>query len=372
LTTANYFDEEQNYTFVISPNQLTSTQVCFAAGTLIRTPKGDLAVETLKPGDLVVTASGAARPVKWIGHRDIDFRLGPELHSARPIRIAADAFGPDRPSQDLYLSPGHSICVDIVGEMFVPIGYLVNGATIARAESDTISYWHVELDSHDVLLANNLPAESYLAMGNRGSFEEMRGLLPAILDGGDRTHADFCRPVLTEGPVLEFVRQRLVARAEEIGWGPVRDPDLRLMVDGRIVRPLIEDGVAAFLFPASARDVRVASATFTQTTLGKSDNRSLGLTVVGLSFSASHGGEPRRVRLDDERLRDGFYAVEMHGSAFRRWTTGEAILAPELWEGLSGQIALLITYDRSTIRGWTAPARKAASAEAMPKLYAIG
>ena len=63
---------------------------------------------------------------------------------------------------------------------FIPVGYLVNGATIAQVEVDEVSYWHVELDSHDVLIANNLPAESYLAMGNRGFFEERRGLLPAI------------------------------------------------------------------------------------------------------------------------------------------------------------------------------------------------
>jgi hypothetical protein len=77
-----------------------------------------------------------------------------------------------------------------------------------------------ELDSHDILIADNLPAESYLAMANRGAFEEPRGLLPAMVEGGRRPHADFCGPVITEGPTLDFVRRRLAARAEEIGWEP--------------------------------------------------------------------------------------------------------------------------------------------------------
>jgi hypothetical protein len=95
--------------------------------------------------------------------------------------------------------------------------------------------------------------------------------------------------------------------------------------------------------------------------------------VVGLSFSDSLGGEPRRVRLDDERLRDGFYGVEANGSELWRWTTGEAILDSRLWEGLSGQIALLVAYDHHTVRGWTAPERESsvAGAEAKPRLYAI-
>ena len=210
-------------TFNVTSTSITDV-TCFAAGTLISTPRGDVPVETLKVGDLVVTASGEMRPVKWMGHRDVNFRLTPKAGPGQPIRIATDAFGPSRPSQDLYLSAGHSVCVDLLGEVFIPIGYLINGATIAAVEVEEISYWHVELDSHDILIANNLPAESYLAMGNRSAFEEMRGLLSANLDEFKRTHADFCRPVVTQGPVLDFVRQRLITRAEGMGWKRLLDP----------------------------------------------------------------------------------------------------------------------------------------------------
>ena len=223
----------ENFNHLVNgQNTISDAAPCFTAGTLIRTPAGDVPVESLKIGDLVLTAAGDMRPVKWMGHRDVDFRLTPNARPGLPIRIAADAFGPGRPSQDLCLSAGHSVCVDLVGEVFIPIGHLVNGATIAEVEVDTISYWHVELDSHDILVANNLPAESYLAMGNRGAFEELRGLLPAMLEGRERTHADFCRPVVTKGPILDFARKRLRARAEEIGWTPSRDADLSLAIDG--------------------------------------------------------------------------------------------------------------------------------------------
>jgi hypothetical protein len=350
----------------------TIVGVCFAAGTLIRTPGGEVAVETLEVGDLVVTASDEMRPVKWIGHTDVDFRRTPRGGPGLPIRIAADAFGPGRPSQDLYLSAGHSVCVDLLGEVLIPIGNLINGGTIAEIEKDAITYWHVELDSHDILIANNLPAESYLAMANRGAFEELRGLLPAMAEGRERTHADFCRPVITGGPTLDFVRQRLAARAEEIGWKPERDADLHLAVDGRIVRPLAEDGSAAFLFRADAKDVRLMSNSFVPMALGSSDERRLGVMLLGLALSGS-GGEPRRISLGDDRLGDGVHQVEDHGGSLRRWTNGEFALDPRLWEGLSGQIALHVLYDHTTLRGWIAPPAPAKTFDAgeRPKLYAV-
>ena len=350
----------------------TIVGICFAAGTLIRTPAGDVAVETLEVGDLVVTASGETRPVKWMGHTDIDFRRTPRGGPGLPIRIAADAFGPARPSKDLYLSAGHSVCVDLLGEVLIPVGHLVNGGTIAEIDTDAISYWHVELESHDILVANNLPAESYLAMANRGGFEELRGLLPTQVEGRERTHEDFCRPVITEGPTFDFVRQRLVARAEEIGWKPEREANLHLTVDGRIVRPLAEDGSAAFLFRADAKDVRLMSNAFTPMALGSSDERTLGVMLLALALSGS-GGEPRRIFLDDDRLAAGVHHVENHGGALRRWTNGEFVLDPRLWEGLSGQIALHIVYDHTTVRGWIAAPAPAKTFDAVdrPKLYAV-
>ncbi len=365
--TSGYLNTPLTHTaLTISPNVLTSTPVCFAAGTLIRTPAGDVAVETLKAGDLVLTASGDVRPVKWIGHKDFDFRLIPGQRAALPIRIVADALGPNRPSQDLYLSAGHSICVDVVGEVFIPVGRLINGGTIAQVETDTISYWHVELDSHDVLLANNLPTESYLAMGNRGAFEEMHGFLPAMLDGRSTTHADFCRPVVTHGPILDFVSRRLATRAEEIGWTRSCDPDLRLVVDGKAHRPLDGDGASLFLFPSGARDVRLVSNTLSPT----GDSRKLGVMLTGLSFSG-RAGEPHRVAIDDGRLCKGVYPVEAQAGHRWRWTNGEFVLDPQLWAGLEGGVSVLVAHNSSFTRAWLEPEKPSYSvADELPRLVA--
>jgi hypothetical protein len=369
-----------NYSqFVPGHNTIFPSTPCFAAGTLIRTPAGDVAVETLKIGDLAMTASGELRPIKWIGHRDLDFRRHPDPRPAFPVRIAADAFGPNRPSQDLYLSPGHSVCVDLVGEVFIPAGYLINGATIAQIEVDEVSYWHVELDSHDVLLANNLPAESYMAMGNRGFFEERRGLLPAIEEERERTHADFCRPVVLDGPVLAFARQRLETQAEAIGWTRSFETDLHLLVDGKVRRPLSEGDAAVFMFPAAARDVRLASTTFVPAHIGVGDKRDLGICLFGLTFAGSGGGS-RRVSIDDARLCEGIYDCETQSGTRWRWTKGELVLDPQFWADMTGHVALFVEHSSAATRRWNAPSERIGSARPAEtasgkrerRLYSVG
>jgi hypothetical protein len=85
------------------------------------------------------------------------------------------------------------------------------------------------------------------------------------------------------------------------------------------------------------------------------------------------GGEPRQIALDDDRLGDGVHHVEDHGGSLRRWTNGEFVLDPRLWEGLSGQIALHVSYDHMTVRGWIAAPAPAKTVDAVerPKLYTV-
>jgi hypothetical protein len=334
-------------------NTVTSTVVCFAAGTLIRTPRGDIPVETLQVGERVVTNSGESRAIKWIGNREIDCRRHPNPPQVLPVRIAAGAFGLNRPSQDLYLSPEHSVCVDVCGEVLIPVGNLVNGATVAPVDADKVSYWHVELDSHDILIANNLPAESYLEMANRAFFAEAGATLgdPA---GRDRTYADFCRPVATDGPIVEFVRERLELQAQALGWTASRDADLHLLVDGCVRRPLAEGGTAAFVFDPSASDVRLKSNTVAPA-FARGDPRPLGVALRSLVFAGS-GGQARAVPIDDDRLGGGGHALESNDGASWRWTDGELILDRDFWDGLAGPVALILTYENSATRRWIAPA----------------
>ena len=129
-----------------------------------------------------------------------------------PIRIAAHAFGPCLPARDLYLSPGHPVLVgadaDNEGGYLVPIMCLVNGTTITRVAVDEVTYWHVELDEHDILLAEGLPAESYIDLGSRPWFAGADGALydPDMALPGMPGR---CRPVAIDGPVVDSERRRL-------------------------------------------------------------------------------------------------------------------------------------------------------------------
>ena len=194
-----------------------ASPICFAGGTRIRTSRGDVRVEALAVGDVVVTGSGAQRPIRWIGHRRIVCDGHPHPQVVRPIRIAAGTFGKARPERDLLVSPAHAICVDVLGEVLIPAAALVNGTTVAQLAIDEVTYWHVELESHDVILAENLPAESYLEMGNRSFFAEAEVTrFVASPDASISTHADFCRPFFDEGPVLDAVRAQLNRRAARV------------------------------------------------------------------------------------------------------------------------------------------------------------
>ena len=198
--------------------QLSSsdTAPCFSSRTAIMTVRGAVAVEHLAVGDDILTASGATRTIRWIGHRKVDCRAC--RRELMPIRIAAGAFGRGVPARDLYLSPGHAICVDVLGTVLIPASLLANGASIAQVEVDEVTYWHVELDSHDVILAENLPCESYLDMANRAFFVESGVVAVAALPDADRsvrTHADFCLPFVDGGALLDAVRERLAVRLDE-------------------------------------------------------------------------------------------------------------------------------------------------------------
>jgi hypothetical protein len=138
-----------------------------------------------------------------------------------PVRIAAHAIAPNVPARDLVVSPGHAIALEVYGEVLIHAVVLVNGATITQESVDSVTYWHIELDSHDLLMAENLPAESYLDMGNRGFFAEGAVVdLAAAPDANPAllSHAAFCRPFRADGVVVDMARERLRDRAVALGW----------------------------------------------------------------------------------------------------------------------------------------------------------
>ncbi|GAB0118769.1 Hint domain-containing protein [Acidisoma sp. 7E03] len=188
---------------------------CFAAGTRIKTARGDVAVETLAVDDEVVCAEGLLQPIVWIGRRVVDVAHHPEPEAVLPVRIAAHAFGPDLPVRPLFLSPDHAIYAEGV---LIPVRYLVNGRTVARQPQSRfpeITYFHVELPEHAVILAEDLPVESYLDTGNRHSFGNGGAAVALFPDFSPLIwDARGCAPLVVTGPELARVRARLDRQAE--------------------------------------------------------------------------------------------------------------------------------------------------------------
>ncbi len=191
----------------------TAIVTCFVAGTRIRTLHGEAAVETLREGDRVPTMirNGAA-PIKWIGRRRVDCRRHPRPELVWPVRIAAGAFSEGTPARDLLVSPDHAVFVDGV---LIPVKYLIDGRTIAQVAVDDVTYYHLELPDHDVLIAEGLPVESYLDTGNRSAFDSTDGgVVTAYPDFSIRVwEATGCARLVVTGPELEAVRRRLRDRA---------------------------------------------------------------------------------------------------------------------------------------------------------------
>jgi Ca2+-binding RTX toxin-like protein len=143
--------------------------ICFLPGTLIATPAGEVPVESLRPGDAVLTAGGGTAPVRWLGRQTISTRFADPLR-VNPIRIRAGALAEGVPSRDLLLSPCHAV---LLGDILVQAGALVNGTSILRdpPPAVTFTYWHVELDGHALVMANATPAESFIDNADRLAFD---------------------------------------------------------------------------------------------------------------------------------------------------------------------------------------------------------
>ena len=164
------------------PNGGGSGHHCFGRGTLIRTDHGEVPVEGLAIGDMVMTTNGAM-PVKWVGRRTIRRSAAASWHpGVLPIRVAKFAIDEQTPSRDLYLSQGHFLLIDGV---LIPVDHLVNGQSIvvdhdAKA-SETIEYFSVELDTHQVIFAEGMAAETFrygggqIAWDNLGDYESLYG-----------------------------------------------------------------------------------------------------------------------------------------------------------------------------------------------------
>ncbi|MGU3283444.1 Hint domain-containing protein [Methylobacterium mesophilicum] len=190
---------------------------CYCTGTRILTEHGEVAVEALRVGQQVVTASGQLRPIRWIGTRSYSGATAPRADW--PVRIKAGALADGVPIRDLWVSPDHALHLH---GLLAAAGHLVNGRSITRGEAVAdLTYWHIELDAHDMLLAEAAPAESFFpAAGLRARFDGgtgRPGMRPAPAAYAERVE---------DGPFLKALVRRLIQRAglsvDEPGFGDIR------------------------------------------------------------------------------------------------------------------------------------------------------
>jgi hypothetical protein len=186
------------------------------------TPGGEDAVENLRAGDMVLAmrdGEAGFEALRWVGSMDVAVpRDAAMAAKAAPILIKAGALADGLPARDLRVSPDHAIEVD---GYLIPAKHLVNGTSIVQeAWCQRVTYFHLELEAHGLLLSEGLWSESYLDDGNRHAFNNA-GLTGLFLDfeagrSAGQYDAQACLPVLRDGLQLDLIHGRIAIRAEEL------------------------------------------------------------------------------------------------------------------------------------------------------------
>jgi len=179
------------------------------AGTRILAPSGEVNVEDLKPGDLVLTTDGRAVPVRWLGRQTVLRGFADE--TSLPVRVKAGALDENVPSRDLLVSHQHALFVDGV---LVQAGALINGSTVVREFDvpETFVFYHIEIDDHSLVLAENTPAETFVDNVDRSRFDNWHEYEALYPNGKNVEEMPYPRAKAAR-QVPSAIRARLAKRA---------------------------------------------------------------------------------------------------------------------------------------------------------------
>ncbi len=199
-----------------TPEALTAADLllaCYCAGTRIMTEAGEVAVEQLSIGDRVMTVNGSARPIKWIGQRSYAGLFVQDNRHVLPVCFKAGSLADGTPTRDLWVSPNHAMFIDGI---LIPAEDLVNGHGVVQANAvEVLHYFHIELESHDVILAEGAWSETFIDDDSRMMFHNAQDYLRRYPDEGAGP-ARFCAPRISEGYELEAIRERIGKQTQPV------------------------------------------------------------------------------------------------------------------------------------------------------------
>ncbi|WP_419729570.1 Hint domain-containing protein [Lichenicola sp.] len=318
----------------------TESATCFTAGVMIETASGPRAVETIEVGD-AVWAFGRLAPVTWTGSRRIRVADVARPEMFMPIRIRQGAVAEGLPVRDLVVSPDHAIWID--GKL-IPARMLVNGRSIVQDQVAEVTYYHVGLESHDLLLAEGLQVESYLDVAGLLAAEgegvtALRQLAielpPAVAVYEAHGYAPLSLASDQVQPVWQSLAERahsLFVAANDALPAPAQpaEPSFDIVVDGDTYHAVLvatESGASIFRcsLPGGARSLTITSQASSPWSSRPwlEDRRLLGVAIS--SARVLHDDVMTELSLVGPAFGNGWYAPEQGAVPFR-WTNGAATL----------------------------------------------
>nr|WP_242005337.1 Hint domain-containing protein [Acetobacter thailandicus] len=311
-------------------------EVCFLAGSLIKTPSGTCAIEELVVGDeVMVYANGreTSSLIKWHGKAQCNVRSYLSHDEAGyPVRIVKDAVAPGVPFEDLLVTSEHCLFFE---NRFIPARMLVNGRSIFYDTSfASYEYFHIETEDHSVIMANGMLTESYLDTGNRHVFRQDTNVI-TLSPKAKLWEEDAAAVLDVSREFAEPLFHRLNERAGEMGLdfnghmpALTTDADLHLIAgNNMLIRPARQVGnKVIFMLPACVGEVIIASRSGRPAdAVGPyiDDRRNLGVLVGQVTLMEASG-----TSVIDMHLREGSaggWSGLEHPAC--RWTTGRAHLS---------------------------------------------
>ncbi|GAN64704.1 Hint domain-containing protein [Acetobacter indonesiensis] len=330
--------------------------VCFLSGSMIRTSKGDVAVEDIQIGDEVIAFDwrndeDVVRQVVWVGKARATVRPDlPDDEAGWPVRILKDAIADGVPYKDMLITAEHCL---FFRDRFVPVRMLVNGVSIFYDKSITsYDYYHVETEQHSVITADGMLTESYLDTGNRSSFRQEGKI--ATLRGAVKNWADDAgAPLGVERSFVEPLFRALEWRENSVVGTKISttkietttDPDLHLITQtGAVIRPMRKTAHHySFMLPPNTESVRIVSRSSRPSdVIGPfvDDRRYMGVAVADVQLQCAKQQFDITSHLQDEKP-SGWHDTDWTDCA---WTNGNAELplGDHLTHGKMGILSMTI------------------------------